>query len=210
MSDLFTNTLPPQTSRLISLFQTTNPNWLKNFYLTGGTALSLILGHRESEDLDFFNRNKFDPIKLQSQLELVGKLESVEIAQGTVNTYLNGVKLQFLEYPYKLIKPTISWNKIKISSLIDIACTKLQTVGMRGSKKDFIDCYFIFKQFELKELFKSLKLKYIKTDFSLTHILKSLVYFDVAEEEPMPRMHQDISWKKVKEEIIKTVKTYKI
>jgi len=209
MNDFFVNTLPLKTKELISLLQDKNPDWLHDFYLTGGTALSLFLGHRESEDLDWFTENNFDPIKLQAKIELFGKLEGTEISEGTLNTSLTGIKLQFLEYPYPLLEPIIDWQNINLSSLIDIACTKLQTIGMRGSKKDFIDIYFLLKHFSFEELFKKLDKKYSKTNYNLPHILKSLVYFDNAENQPMPRMHQDVSWGKIKEEIIKKIKSFK-
>ena len=171
--------------------------------------MSLFLGHRESEDLDWFTENNFDPIKLQAKIEVFGKLEGTEISEGTLNTSLTGIKLQFLEYPYPLLEPIIDWQNINLSSLIDIACTKLQTIGMRGSKKDFIDIYFLLKHFSFEELFKKLDKKYSKTNYNLPHILKSLVYFDNAENQPMPRMHQDVSWGKIKEEIIKKIKSFK-
>jgi len=209
MNDFFVNTLPLKTKELISLLQDKNPDWLHDFYLTGGTALSLFLGHRESEDLDWFTENNFDPIKLQAKIEVFGKLEGTEISEGTLNTSLTGIKLQFLEYPYPLLEPIIDWQNINLSSLIDIACTKLQTIGMRGSKKDFIDIYFLLKHFSFEELFKKLDKKYSKTNYNLPHILKSLVYFDNAENQPMPRMHQDVSWGKIKEEIIKKIKSFK-
>ena len=209
MNDFFVNTLPLKTKELISLLQDKNPDWLHDFYLTGGTALSLFLGHRESEDLDWFTENNFDPIKLQAKIEVFGKLEGTEISEGTLNTSLTGIKLQFLEYPYPLLEPIIDWQNINLSSLIDIACTKLQTIGMRGSKKDFIDIYFLLKHFSFEELFKELDKKYSKTNYNLPHILKSLVYFDNAENQPMPIMHQDVSWGKIKEEIIKKIKSFK-
>jgi len=209
MNNFFVNTLPLKTKELISLLQDKNPDWLHDFYLTGGTALSLFLGHRESEDLDWFTENNFDPIKLQAKIEVFGKLEGTEISEGTLNTSLTGIKLQFLEYPYPLLEPIIDWQNINLSSLIDIACTKLQTIGMRGSKKDFIDIYFLLKHFSFEELFKKLDKKYSKTNYNLPHILKSLVYFDNAENQPMPRMHQDVSWGKIKEEIIKKIKSFK-
>lgn len=58
----------------------------------------------------------------------------LELAPNTLNTFIKEVKFQFLGYPYQLLKPTINWNGIYISSIVDIACTKLQTIGMRGSK----------------------------------------------------------------------------
>lgn len=172
--------------------------------------MSLRLGHRESEDLDFFNPKKFDPIKLQPELEIFGSLSSVEVAKNTLNIYLKRVKLQFLSYPYPLLEPTMNWNNIQLSSLIDIACTKLQTIGMRGSKKDFIDLYFILKQYPLEELFKQLYKKYRRSNYSLPHILKSLVYFVNADGQPMPRMCQPTSWEKIKQQITEKIKRFKI
>ena len=96
------------------------------------------IGHRESEDLDFFCEKDFDPGRIEIALKSFGSLEETELDKNTLNTYLNGVKLQFLGYPYRLIEPLINWQRIKLSSVIDIACTKLQTVGMRGSKKTLL------------------------------------------------------------------------
>ena len=93
---------------------------------------------------------------------------------------------------------------------MDIACTKLITISARGSKKDFIDLYFLLKEYELQTLFEKLKVKYPKTDYNETHILKSLVYFVDADEQPWPRMHKDVSWEEIKEEIVSKVKNLKI
>jgi len=78
-TDYFINALPAKTAELLSLFQKTQPEFLNNFYLSGGTALSLLLGHRESEDLDWFNQQGFDPIRLQPKLEMIGRLSLVEL-----------------------------------------------------------------------------------------------------------------------------------
>lgn len=135
-----------------------------------------------------------------------GVLSQTELATGTLNTFLSGVKVQFLEYPYPLILPYISWEAVHISSISDIACTKMQTVGMRGSKKDFVDIYFLLKQFSLETLLSLTKQKYKASDYSETHILKSLVYFVDAETQPMPKMHQHVSWDEVKNTLITSVK----
>jgi hypothetical protein len=200
-------TLPPDTAKLLSLLHQNSPDFLSSFYLSGGTALSLQLGHRESEDLDFFSQKPFKPELIEQQLLEYGELSETELSQGTLNTYLNGVKLQFLHYPYRLIRPVVDWEEIHLSSVIDIACTKLQTVGMRGSRKDFIDIYFLLKEMTLETLLTYTKEKYLESDYSETHILKSLVYFDDAEVQPMPRMHQDVSWEQMKQTIIAAVKS---
>jgi len=205
---LFTETLPHNTKKLLEKFQDSKPSFLQKFYLSGGTALSLQLGHRESEDLDFFTQENFRPEALQETLLTYGILKQTELARGTLNTFVQGVKLQFLQYPYPLIEPFKSWNNIQISSVADIACTKLQTIGMRGSKKDFIDIFFLLQHYSLDDLFLLLKKKYPKVDYSQTHILKSLVYFDDAESQPMPRMHKDVTWEAVKETMKRVVKSF--
>jgi len=206
----YPQTLPPDTAKLLSLLQQKNPEFISSFYLSGGTALSLQLGHRESEDLDFFSHEPFKPELIEQQLLEYGELSETELSQGTLNTYLNGVKLQFLLYPYRLIKPMVAWNGVHLSSVIDIACTKLQTVGMRGSRKDFIDIYFLLKQMPLETLLNYTKEKYAESDYSETHILKSLVYFDDAEVQPTPRMHQYVSWEEMKQAIISAVKSISV
>jgi len=209
MNKLFLDTLPPATSKLTTIFQAKQPTFLDQFYLSGGTGLALQLGHRESEDLNFFNKQTFDPKKLLVELQTFGKLEGTELASGTLNTFLNGVKLQFLEYPYQLLEKTVDWQNIQVSSVIDIACTKLQTVSIRGSKKDFIDIYFLLKKYPLETLFKKSKEKYPQIDYNTAHILKSLSYFVDANNQPMPRMRQSVNWKAVKEKITQTVKNFK-
>jgi len=209
MPNLFIKTLPHNTLKLVEKFQHRKPQFLENFYLSGGTALSLLMGHRESEDLDFFNINKFDPIKLQAQLENYGKLQNLELGEGTLNAYLDEVKLQFLRYPYQLIEPVNLWKNLQISSKIDIACTKLQTVSIRGSKKDFVDIYFLLQEFSLLQLFDMLKKKYPDSDYNQTHILKSLTFFDDAVNQPMPIIHRPVSWEQVQEKMVKTVKNFK-
>lgn len=203
----FPQTLPKDTALLLRHFEEKNPDFLKTFYLSGGTALSLQLGHRESEDLDFFSEQPFSPQTIEQQVLPFGNLSETELAKGTLNTFLNGVKLQFLYYPYPLVESVTQWQGIRLSSVVDIACTKLQTIGIRASKKDFIDLYFLLKHFSLETLFLYTKKKYAKSDYSQAHILKSLVFFEDAENQPMPRMHKDVSWEQAKEAITDSVKS---
>lgn len=205
---MYTNILPGNTSSILQNLK--NTDFICNFYLSGGTSLALQIGHRESQDLDFFNQNDFQPELIQRELESIGKLKGITIAKGTLNCFLDNVKLQFLYYPYKLLEPKIIWENISLSSKLDLALTKLITISSRGNKKDFIDIYFLLKEYNLQNLFEKLKDKYSNSDYNEMHILKSLVYFVDADEEPMPRMHQEVDWEKIKEEIISKVKSIKI
>jgi len=206
---MHTETLAPNTKSIFEILGK-NSTILENFYLSGGTALALHLGHRESEDLDFFSQIEFEPEILLQQLEELMALSDVSLDHGTLNCYANGVKLQFLHYPYKLIGNTENYNNIKISSVPDIACTKLITISARGSQKDFIDLFFILQIYSLQELFDLLSKKYPQTDYNLLHILKSLVYFQDADEQPTPKMHKQLSWIQVKKFIANSVKSYQI
>ncbi len=200
-------TLAPNTKIAFDILSNQVP--LKSFYLSGGTALALHLGHRESEDLDFFTEHPFNPQTLQQQLESAIKLTDISQNPGTLNCYANNVKLQFLNYPYQLISPTTIWNGLAISSIRDIACTKLITISSRGSKKDFIDLFFLLQSFTLEELFKLLPKKYPQVDYNVVHIIKSLVFFEDADIQPSPKMHKNVSWPEVKKSISSAVKNFK-
>lgn len=204
---IYTETLPKATEEVLNKIN--NIPDLQNFYLSGGTALSLQLGHRESEDLDFFSQNQFNPQLLQEKLLKISPLKGTSLEENTLNTFLEKVKLQFLYYPYNMLEKPSMWNGLYLSSIIDIACTKLITISDRGSKKDFIDIYFILKEIILSNLFDKLEEKYKNINYNQTHILKSLVYFEDAEAQPMPRMHIQVKWEEVKKTIITKVKEFK-
>ena len=193
---MYQNALLPATAQIIQKIR--GAVFLQPFYLSGGTALALYFGHRESEDLDFFTYDTFDPQQLQSEVQKFGQLDSVEIADGTLNAFLDTVKLQFLHYPYQLLQPTNDWEGLSLSSIVDVACTKIITISMRGSKKDFVDLYFLLKHYSLQELFEKVNQKYQGVNYNRIHLAKSLVYFEDAEEQPMPRMLQRVKWEEVK------------
>ncbi|MCX6783898.1 MAG: nucleotidyl transferase AbiEii/AbiGii toxin family protein [candidate division WWE3 bacterium] len=181
-----------------------------DFYLSGGTALSLQLGHRESEDLDFFTSKEFNPEMLQTKLLPLGDISDATLEKNTLNLFLDGVKIQFLYYPYRMLENLVPYENINLSSVIDVACTKLITISARGSKKDFIDLYFLLQTYTLVKLFENLDKKYQGVNYNHIHIVKSLTYFDDADAQPMPRMHQEADWEEIKKVIIKKVVGYKI
>ena len=109
-----------------------------------------------------------------------------------------------------LLEPLQKWEGILLSSVIDIACTKLITISMRGSKKDFIDLYVILKQFALSKILTKLGEKYSGINYSHPYILKSLIYFADADNQPMPRMHISLNWDEVKKTITNEVKKLKL
>lgn len=132
---LYLDSLPENTKKLfINLSQ---DSVLSNFYLSGGSGLSLQLNHRQSEDLDFFSAKEFNSKQLLNNLRDIDDCQYIQIEKNTLNLFINQVKLQFLYYPYNLLEEFIQYNNLNISSILDIACTKLITISSRGSKKDF-------------------------------------------------------------------------
>ncbi|MCK4554218.1 nucleotidyl transferase AbiEii/AbiGii toxin family protein [Candidatus Parcubacteria bacterium] len=193
-----------KTKRLLATL--VRSSLVNNFYLAGGTALALQLGHRKSIDLDWFNQKSFNTDKFKKDLAKIGKIIIKSEEKDTLNLSLAGVKLSFLGYPYKLFFPLLSWQGIKIADYRDIACMKLDAVSSRGSKKDFIDLYFILQIISFNELQNLFNKKYKNIDYSKLHILKSLIYFVDADKEPMPIMLKKISWQEVKDYFKTTVK----
>ncbi|MFH1657639.1 MAG: nucleotidyl transferase AbiEii/AbiGii toxin family protein [bacterium] len=174
-------------------------SFIRDFYLAGGTALALQYGHRKSIDLDWFSPQWFNAVELKGSLVKIGKIIIDSEEKNTLNLDLNGVKLSFLNYPYKLIFPLVDWQGIKLADHRDIACMKLDAVSSRGSKKDFIDLYFFLQTGCLSDLMNLFEKKYKGIKFNKLHILKSLTYFIEADECPMPIMLKDVKWSKVRE-----------
>lgn len=171
------------------------------FYLAGGTALAIHLGHRQSVDLDWFIGGPLEyPLELAERLERSGvPLEVSGVARGTLHGTADGVKLSFLEYRYPLLRPLAPWTEYgcELASLEDLACMKLSAIGSRGAKKDFVDLYALGKtRFGLSQMLAFYQEKYETTD--LLHALSSLAYFDDAEVEDMPVLLWPLEWDEVK------------
>ena len=111
---------------------------LNNYYMAGGTALSLQLNLRESFDFDFCVPDMFNSDVLISELKSIGNIE--------VNVLLDGVQVSFFFYPNNLVDDIVNNNEIpdlKMASILDIAAMKIAAIGGRGAKKDFFDLYNI-------------------------------------------------------------------
>jgi predicted nucleotidyltransferase component of viral defense system len=93
---------------------------------------------------------------------------------------------------------------LQMASIKEIAAMKLNAIAGRGSKKDFIDLYYILQKYNLSQLLDFYKVKY--QDGSDFMVLKSLSYFDDADLEQTPLIFQDITWDEIKAEIIVQVR----
>ena len=186
---LHTETVEPSTLDLLRRLQRL-PD-LTSTRLVGGTALALHLGHRKSVDLDMFGT--FDPIVSYRKL-LADAGHSVEGAEnGTVQSLrVNNVKVDLVNYPYP-------W--------LDIAAMKLSAVANRGRKKDFIDVARLLDVFSLDQMLSLYKEKFSVSELSFP--LRGLMYFDDAEEDPMPEMFDsNFTWENVKKTVVAATRKY--
>ncbi len=201
---MFTKTLHTETKSLLEKIGKLKIH--DNFYLAGGTALSLQLGHRTSVDLDFFSKSEIDIESLKEVLSNNNlKYHITNESLGTLDLVIDNVKISFLEYKYPLINDLISYNNIYLCSTLDIACMKITAISSRGSKKDFYDIWAILKEYSITDIFDALRKKYTDVEYSTAHLLKSLTYFKDAESEPEPVMIVDTNWEEVKRDITKKV-----
>ena len=172
---------------------------LDDFYLAGGTGLALQLEHRTSIDLDFFSRRELDNQALLQKIKKLGDFSLEKEAENTLTGIFNNTKITFLTYDYPSLFPFKKINNLRVADIKDIACMKISAISSRGSKKDFVDLFFICQQaISLKETLILFKKKYQSINYNMVHILKSLSYFQDAEKEPMPKMLIPIRWEEVK------------
>lgn len=198
--NFYLNILPPATRRGFNYI--TGQSWIKKskWYLAGGTALALQAGHRQSIDLDFFiPQKKFSSTQLIAHF--TDKVWQTDILrEGTIYGKLHKAKVSFIAYPLFVPKQKfIFYNNVKILHKDDIAIMKIIAISQRGKKRDFIDLYWYCKNVQpLENFFGNLSEQYPAISHNYHHILKSLSYFDDADDEPMPKLFFKASWQQIK------------
>ncbi len=193
--------LPRATKK--ALDSLSKQNWLKDsaWYLAGGTALGLQAGHRKSVDLDFFTEKKdFDSAEFLDSLFNNSEWKTVINKKNTVYGELFKAKISFIAYPFFVPKQDyVQYGTIKMLSPLDIAVMKIIAISQRGRKRDFFDLFWCAQHIEpLEKTIKRLKTQYPAVAHNYHHILKSLVYFNDAENDPPPEIFFKASWRTVK------------
>lgn len=187
---------------------------LEDAYLAGGTALALQIGHRISVDFDFFMRKEFNEnIFVRRLKKMVPDFQLERTAAGTVLGNIKKIRFSLFFYDYPLIFRKHNFSGVKIADIKDIVPMKIAAVSDRGTKRDFIDLYFAIKMekaLSLDEILRLYDQKFRLLKQNKMHILKSLVYFDDAEKEMMPKMLKNVSWREVKNFFKEEIKKIKI
>jgi hypothetical protein len=183
--------------------------YLKGFYLVGGTALALYLGHRKSVDIDLFSNVSFDASSLLEELLQDYPYQLTLTASNTLKGSIENIKVDFLAHRYSLIREPVSFSDIEMLSMPDITAMKVNAVSTSGQRsKDFIDIYYLLDHFDMADILTFYKTKYRQENE--TFILKSLIYFDDVDLSDWPVLVKDLNlkWNSVKKRLDKAVLDY--
>jgi len=167
--------------------------------LAGGTSLALQYGHRKSIDIDLFGILSADSLAIDSALNYTGEVRKLQNSQNIKSYSIDGIKVDIVNYTFPWISPLITEDTLRLAGQLDIAAMKLAAITGRGAKKDFFDLYFLLKHFSLTELLACYTQKY--ADGSSFLVLKSITYFEDAEEDADPVQLIPVTWEEVKKVI---------
>jgi hypothetical protein len=158
------------------------------FVLAGGTGLALLIGHRISEDLEFFSDQDFSTDELFQQIKRK-KLSPVILQEekGTLTITANDVKVSFLHYAYPFKEKMNDLDGVPIAGMIDIASMKMIAISQRGAKRDFVDLFAVMQSVPFWKIAENMIERFGKDRVNAVHIGKSMVYFNDADIDPNPR-----------------------
>lgn len=171
------------------------------FVLAGGTALALRIGHRLSEDLDFFTEKPFSTERIFRKMQNL-KLNPVVMQEeeGTLVTVAGGTKVSMMQYEHPFIDIPERFRGIPVAGVVDIASMKIIAISQRGAKRDFVDLYFILQDVPFWKIAENMMERFGTDRINPVHVGKSLVYFADAEIDPVPRYHgkKKPAWERIK------------
>lgn len=183
---------------------------LKDFSLVGGTALSLLYGHRISADLDLFSNKPFENSEIINGLRNKFKdkfiMEDKPVRFG-IFCFVDEVKVDFVRHPHPLVGPEQNRDGVRMFSTEDIIAMKVQAILGRGRKKDFWDVAELLKHFSISDFIKFHKEKYATQNLFIT-VPQAITYFADAEESEDPISLKKQTWDSVQEFIKSKVREY--
>ena len=206
MNPLFWDSVTENMRVVLNHFSRTNIG--ASFYLAGGTALSLQLGHRRSIDLDFFSPTEDIPMLRPILEEALAPLHPTlaDSAWGNLVYLVKDVRVGFYGYGFPLVAPLVETEDVRLCSIEDIGLMKLDTLLSRAARKDFYDLYYICQKIPLRELLNLAPQKYANIRDIESQAVKRLVYFENAEADIDPVILRPISWQAVKEFFVQQAK----
>ena len=184
----------------------------RNFYLAGGTALALQIGHRRSVDFDFFTKKL--PGDLLSQVKKTFPTSKIVVtysASHQTNLLIHGVRVTFLEYPYRVLKPFVYKKGIAMAAIKDVAAMKAYVIGRRLSYKDYVDWYFLLKEnyITLSELIPLAQKKF-GAEFNDRLFLSQLVSLIDVPTQPIDFLRDEVGRRAIQKFLESEVKKIKL
>ncbi len=204
---LYKSTVDASTLELLIKIQ--QKEYLKDFYLVGGTALALRMGHRKSIDIDLFSNFSFDATQILENLSSDFSFNLFFSAMNTIKGSINEVQVDILAHRYPLICEPQTIESIAMLSVPDIIAMKLNAISTSGQRiKDFIDIYYLLEEYTVAEMIDFYKRKY--SQFNEVNVLKSLIWFDdvILSDWPILLKSPELKWGIVKKRIIDATHTY--
>ena len=177
----------------------------KEFGLVGGTAIALYIGHRESIDFDIFSLKKFGNLQVKNKINRQKKIDNIIVNKlGEFTVLISGTKITFFHYPFKIRFSKNFDNIIKMPDLLTLAAMKAYALGMRAKWKDYVDLYFIMKDFHsIQEIVKKAK-EIFKNEFNQRMFRTQLSFFEDIDyrEEIMFKKGFETKDEEIKEKLI--------
>ncbi len=190
-------TVEPHTLSLIYDLQ--SRRYTKNFLLVGGTALALQIGHRTSTDIDLFSLERFDVESLLLNIQEDFTINIRSRMSHALLVDIDLVKTDFVFQPSVMIEPVVEMEGVRMASKLEIAAMKIGAITARGRKRDFVDLYCLLNDFSLPDMITAFVKKYPAATPELA--IRSLFYFEDANDDLEPRCFFDYNWNMVKEKI---------
>jgi len=179
---------------------------LNQFYLVGGTALALYMGHRESIDLDLFSQQLFDVEELKVYLIREYNFRVDKQSDATLIGSIDFVKVDCIKYNYPLAEHTQEYDGIRMYSMPDIAAMKLTAISQSGRRlKDFVDVAFMSTQMSLDNMLNAFRIKFPNTN--VISAVKGLTYFDDIDFSAEVNLINGVfKWKKIEKRLFEMIK----
>jgi hypothetical protein len=197
---------------LITLRKLQGETAFRDYFLVGGTALALQIGHRKSDDIDLFTQNELRIPEIDAYLKQHhgGRYQLLNSQNMIYQVMIDEIKVDFVHHPFELVEPAFHDSQITYLGKKDIAAMKLHAIETSGNRaKDFVDIFFLLKEMPLEKMFEYYRKKY-STD-NIFNAKRSLIFFDDVPEESWKEVrliNQKVTVNTIKKTIINAVQEF--
>ena len=180
---------------------------LDDFFLAGGTALALQLGHRKSIDIDLFSVKKHDYSKILDLLQNTFNCIDIQTYdENAIQAVVGDTGLDLISIKGNIIDPLITDEGITMLGINDISTMKMLAIEGRKKAKDYIDIAYILNEVTLVTMFENYQKKYENRDIlGVKKALTAAEYVNPYEWEKVIMLKNDIYIsdipKKLKDEV---------